>query len=160
LARVGAKGAWIASAGTIIRARACRALNTIPWVTALDCASEDKRVDTSTNVRRIVRIGLVPFLRRNIGKQDGVISLGNGAGSKNGPITGYLPGVSSARVRIHLNSVDVNQQTSTKIRIVIALIVTEGLVRKGEIAIDLEGGSHGQRAIASFGSTAGRYLAK
>jgi len=160
LASVGTEWARIAGAGTIIRASACRTLNTIAWLTDLDSASKDERVDASTDVGLIVRIGLVPSSRRNVGKHNGSISLGNGASSENSPIAGDLPRVSTTRVGIHLYSIDVNQQISTNIVIVIALIVAERLVRESEVSVGLEGGGHGQRAIASIGSIANRYLAE
>ena len=153
MASVGTEWARIAGAGTIIRASACRTLNTIAWLTDLDSAGKDERVDASADVR-ILRI---PSSRGDIGKHNGAISLGNGASSKNSPIAGDLPRVSTTRVGIHLYSIDVNQQISTNIVIVIALIVAERLVRESEVSVRLEGGGHGQRAIASIGSIANRY---
>jgi len=125
---VGTEGARVAGAGTIIRARACGARDALVRITTLVSASQNKGVDTSSNVGSSVRIRLVPLLRRNVGKCDIVVSRSNGGSSKNDPITGYFPGVIGARVWIRLHSIDVHSQISTQIRVVVALIIAEGLV--------------------------------
>ena len=102
----------------------------------------------------------MPILRRDIGKRDDVGSFGNGASSENSPVTGRFPSVGGAGIGIHLNSVDVNLEISTIVRRVRALIITEGLVRKGEVSVVLQGGSHGQSAVASIGRAGGRYSAE
>ena len=123
---VGAKGTRIADAGAIIRARACGTGDAKARLPSLDSASENKGVNTSTYVGLSPRIRLVPIDGRNVRKQDGAISFGNGATSKNSPITRNFPGERS-RVGVHLNSVDVNPEIPAVIG-VRALPIAERLV--------------------------------
>jgi hypothetical protein len=94
---------------------------------SLDSASENKGVNTSTYVGLLVPI-IVPIDGRNVRKQDGAISFGNGATSKNSPITGNIPGVVGSRVGVHLDTIDVNLEISTVIIRVRALPIAKGLV--------------------------------
>ena len=122
---VGAKGTRIAGAGAIIRARACGTGDAKARLPSLDSASENNGVNTST----YVGLGLsVPIAGRNVRKHDGAISFGNGATSKNSPITGNIPGVVSSRVGVHLDTIDVNLEISTVILRVRALPIAKGLV--------------------------------
>ena len=120
---VGAKGTRIAGAGAIIRPRACGTGDAKARLPSLDSASENKGVNTSTYVGLILS---VPIIWGNERKQDGAISFGNGATSKNSPITGNIPGVVGSRVGVHLDTIDVNLEISTvRVR---ALPVAKGLV--------------------------------
>ena len=125
---VRAKGTRIAGAGAIIRARACGTGDAKARLPSLDSASENKGVNTSTYVGLSPRIRLVPIDGRNVRKQDGAISFGNGATSKNSPITGNIPGVVGSRVGVHLDTIDVNLEISTVIIRVRALPIAKGLV--------------------------------
>jgi len=67
------------------------------------------------------------MLGRDVGKQDGVAALGDGASSKHSPLRGVIEIVKRTRVGIYLDTVDMDRKIAAA-RELVAQVIAKGLV--------------------------------